>query len=168
MKRSSRSLPLLLRTVASKGSPRANCEDHSPFPFGPQQWVFVGLFLPSSGRSRTRRGAHSAQPRECQGGRRSSSRPFPLRLNQETRTPFAHMLFFDDESRNIHDISKLGTRRRLCTCDWVNPSPLVQWGSPSVLGSRGRVCIHSALPGQLHKEGVPLGKPIQSSPQTHP
>ncbi|KAJ6653031.1 hypothetical protein lerEdw1_010117 [Lerista edwardsae] len=30
------------------------------------------------------------------------------RLSQETRTPLSEMLFFDDESRNIHDVSKLG------------------------------------------------------------
>ncbi|XP_066483709.1 magnesium-dependent phosphatase 1 [Tiliqua scincoides] len=30
------------------------------------------------------------------------------RLSEKTRTPLSQMLFFDDENRNIHDVSKLG------------------------------------------------------------
>ncbi|KAG6920754.1 magnesium dependent phosphatase 1, partial [Chelydra serpentina] len=30
------------------------------------------------------------------------------RLQQDTGVPFAQMLFFDDEERNIRDVSKLG------------------------------------------------------------
>lgn len=35
--------------------------------------------------------------------------PAPHRLQQKTGVPFSQMIFFDDEKRNIVDVSKLGT-----------------------------------------------------------
>ncbi|XP_059746605.1 magnesium-dependent phosphatase 1 isoform X2 [Bos taurus] len=56
------------------------------------------------------------------------------RLQRKTGVPFSQMIFFDDEKRNIVDVSKLGTK-------WCYLHSCPAWNEPSNPNSRIR-CIH--------------------------
>ncbi|XP_053901540.1 magnesium-dependent phosphatase 1 [Malaclemys terrapin pileata] len=76
-----------------------------------------GLGIPMAAASRTGETCGATQLLELFGVRRFLRRVeiYPggksahfQRLQQDTGVPFAQMLFFDDEERNIRDVSKLG------------------------------------------------------------
>ncbi|XP_077626593.1 magnesium-dependent phosphatase 1 isoform X3 [Crocuta crocuta] len=61
------------------------------------------------------------------------------RLRQKTGVVFSEMIFFDDEKRNILDVSKLGTER-----SYLHPCP--EWNeSPNPNSRPGDICKGWAL-----------------------
>ncbi|XP_077663109.1 magnesium-dependent phosphatase 1 isoform X5 [Eretmochelys imbricata] len=70
------------------------------------------------------------------------------RLQQDTGVPFAQMLFFDDEERNIRDVSKLGV-----TCVLV-PDGMTQVLLTQGLEAFARSCPPAPVPPTASPQGA--------------
>ncbi|XP_037772026.1 magnesium-dependent phosphatase 1 isoform X2 [Chelonia mydas] len=70
------------------------------------------------------------------------------RLQQDTGVPFAQMLFFDDEERNIRDVSKLGV-----TCVLV-PNGMTQALLTQGLEAFARSCPPAPVPHTAPPQGA--------------
>nr|XP_048675736.1 magnesium-dependent phosphatase 1 isoform X5 [Caretta caretta] len=70
------------------------------------------------------------------------------RLQQDTGVPFAQMLFFDDEERNIRDVSKLGV-----TCVLV-PNGMTQVLLTQGLEAFARSCPPAPVPPTASPQGA--------------